>query len=228
MHPAGSVIIFTTLSGMGFGLMIVLGADIVPLHRGFMPAIFVAIALACGGLIASTFHLGNPQRAWRAFSQWRSSWLSREGLLSVATLLLFATYAYTGIFANGPAQMLGYLAAIVSAATVFATAMIYAQLKTVPRWHTFLTPLCYFLFALAGGLLWALLLGSVAGDELPWSWFAALLALGAAWCAKIIWWARADRMGLAAAGSAPQSATGLYGEAILLEAPHPAHTCPLQ
>ena len=52
---------------------------------------FAALALALAaitvGLLSSTLHLGHPERAWRAFSQWRSSWLSREGVLALATYL---------------------------------------------------------------------------------------------------------------------------------------------
>ena len=44
--------------------------------------ILIAYALASGGLIASTFHLGHPERAIKAFTQWRSSWLSREAWLA--------------------------------------------------------------------------------------------------------------------------------------------------
>ncbi len=87
MHPAPSVILFTTLSGLGFGLLILLGLGY-PSVTGWTAFVFFAIAyvLAVGGLLFSTFHLGHPERALKAFSQWRSSWLSREGWLAVATL----------------------------------------------------------------------------------------------------------------------------------------------
>ena len=77
MHPAPSVIVFTTLSGLGFGLLFWLGLGL-PTVTGWVAFAFFAIAyaLAVGGLMASTFHLGHPERAWKAFSQWRSSWLS--------------------------------------------------------------------------------------------------------------------------------------------------------
>jgi DMSO reductase anchor subunit len=78
MHPAPSVIIFSTFSGMGFGLLIFLGFGM-PDVTGFSAFAFFTIAylLAVGGLISSTFHLGRPARALKAFSQWRTSWLSR-------------------------------------------------------------------------------------------------------------------------------------------------------
>ena len=93
MHPAPSVILFTTLSGLGFGLLIFLGLGM-PNVTGLTALIFFAIAygLAVGGLLASTFHLGHPERALKAFSQWRSSWLSREGICAVAALMVMAIY----------------------------------------------------------------------------------------------------------------------------------------
>ncbi len=86
MHPAGSVIIFTVASGLGFGLLTWLGLGL-PNTVGW--AAFWHYCLAYGfsllGLLSSTFHLGNPQRFLKAFSQWRTSWLSREGVISVST-----------------------------------------------------------------------------------------------------------------------------------------------
>ena len=79
MHPAPSVIIFTSLSGLGFGLLTFLGFGM-PAPTGLVAFVFFAIAylLAVGGLVASTFHLGHPERAIKAFTQWKTSWLSRE------------------------------------------------------------------------------------------------------------------------------------------------------
>ncbi|MDH3582039.1 MAG: dimethyl sulfoxide reductase anchor subunit, partial [Hyphomicrobiales bacterium] len=100
MHPAYSVILLTTASGAGYGLLILLSLygllGFVPAGRWLGFAGFgVAFALITIGLLASTFHLGRPERAWRAFSQWRSSWLSREGVLATMT------YVPTGLFALG-------------------------------------------------------------------------------------------------------------------------------
>ena len=92
MHPAYSVIAFTTASGAGFGLLIwlallgMLGS--VPPDSGLgLVGVASALALITAGLLSSTAHLGRPERAWRAFSQWRTSWLSREGVLAVATYI---------------------------------------------------------------------------------------------------------------------------------------------
>ena len=154
MNPAPSVIIFTSLSGLGFGLMFFLGFGM-PAVTGWVAFafFFVAYALAVGGLLASTLHLGNPQRAMKAFSQWRTSWLSREGVSAVLTLLVMAVYATGLIFFDKDLQIVGWIAALLSLLTVFTTSKIYNQLKTVPRWHMPLTPVLFLTYALAGGAL---------------------------------------------------------------------------
>ena len=79
MHPAYSIIVFTTLSGLGYGLAVVLGLGFLdPASLSTKIAYVVSIGLIGIGLSSSLLHLGNPQRAWRALSQWRSSWLSRS------------------------------------------------------------------------------------------------------------------------------------------------------
>ncbi len=102
MHPAPSVIVFTVLSGLGFGFLAMLGFGVVrPTGLGAIPAYGLGYALAVGGLLASTFHLGRPERALRAFTQWRTSWLSREGWTSVAALLLTAVVALRAVGGGG-------------------------------------------------------------------------------------------------------------------------------
>lgn len=224
MHPAISVIFFTVTSGAGFGLIALLGLGW-PMRDGFLPAFLVALlagGLAAAGLISSTFHLGHPERAWRAFSQWRSSWLSREGVLAVATLLLFAVYSLTWMFAGLRLAALGYVIAALALATVLATGMIYASLKTIPQWYGALTPLCYLAFSLASA---ALLAGAVgAGSDLRGigvAWIG-LAALAVAWAIKLAWWRRAGAIGFSATGSNTGTATGLdkLGKVRLLERPH--------
>ena len=177
MHPAPSVIAFTTFSGLGFGLLFWLGLDTTP-PTGWVAFVFwlMAYVMAVGGLLASTFHLGRPERAIKAFSQWRSSWLSREGIAAVFTLIVMALYGFGLVFFGTALQPLGYLGALGALATVFTTSMIYAQMKTVPRWNTGLTPTMFLTMSLAGGALlkgyttMALLLMIVAGIVLVMTW----------------------------------------------------------
>ncbi|MEI4235228.1 dimethyl sulfoxide reductase anchor subunit family protein [Roseovarius sp. D22-M7] len=211
MHPAPSVIVFTTLSGLGFGVLIWLGLGLPPVTGGVAFAFFaIAYGLAVGGLIASTLHLGHPERAWKAFSQWRSSWLSREGVCAVAALIVMAIYGAGLVFFDARLAALGWLGAVLSLATVFTTAMIYAQLRTVPRWNTLLTPALLLVISLAGG---ALLAGQVS---------AALVLFPVAAALQILWWVRGDRA-LATSGTDMATATGL-GDAGTVRAFEPPHT----
>jgi DMSO reductase anchor subunit len=154
MHPALSVIFFTTLSGAGYGLLawaalasLADGAS----ARALLVSTLLALVLASAGLLASFWHLGKPMRAWRAFSQWRTSWLSREGVAAVLT------YVPALLFAAGIGGSATAIALVLCAlATVACTAMIYASLKPIPAWrHPLVLPgyLCFAL--LCGGLLLA-------------------------------------------------------------------------
>ena len=113
MHPSPSVIIFTSLSGLGFGLLVFLGLQM-PDVMGFFSFIFFTIGfgLAVGGLLASTFHLGRPERSLKAFKQWRSSWLSREAISAVFTLSIMAVYAIGRIFFDYDIRVLGIVGAL--------------------------------------------------------------------------------------------------------------------
>lgn len=156
MHPAPSIIVFTVFSGLGFGLLAFLGLNM-PDVSGWVLFAFFAIgyALAGGGLLASTFHLGHPERFLRAFSQWRTSWLSREAVLSVAAMGTLGIYALLAIFFDTKLGWLGAIGSALSIATVCATSMIYAQLKTVPRWNHWSTSALFLILSLAGGALLA-------------------------------------------------------------------------
>jgi DMSO reductase anchor subunit len=159
MNPAYSVILFTTASGAGYGLLALLG--LVGINHGpvssfifGLVAIVIALGLITVGLLSSTFHLGHPERAWRAFSQWRSSWLSREGVASVITYapaVLFGTTWLGIIHAPAMIRPLGLLTAIMCAISVFCTAKIYSTLRTIRAWNHPLTVPVYLAFALASG-----------------------------------------------------------------------------
>ncbi|MDF1668279.1 MAG: dimethyl sulfoxide reductase anchor subunit [Roseovarius sp.] len=210
MHPAPSVIVFTTLSGLGFGLLFWLGLGM-PSVTGWSAFAFFVIAyvLAVGGLISSTFHLGHPERAMKAFTQWRTSWLSREGVVSVAALLVMAGFGAGLVFMSANWAVLGWLGALLSLLTVYCTAMIYGQLKTVPRWKQPLTPVLLLTISLAGG---ALLAGQVS---------YALILLPLAGVVQVAWWVMGDKA-LVESGSNLSTATGLGqpGQVRAFEPPH--------
>jgi DMSO reductase anchor subunit len=209
MRPAWSIIFFTTISGLGLGLAgwIVLGLLPLMTSASVMGVGIGTLALIGVGLISSTFHLGHPERAWRALSQWRSSWLSREGVLAVIVMAGLAGWfavAYRGgyvpLWANLALLVLIYV-------TVYATSMIYASLKTVARWHHPLTPVCYLMFAAAGGLLVTLALLAILRLPITAALAqAAIVLMLSAWGVKLAWWRLA---GMAKQAGSIESATGL-------------------
>jgi DMSO reductase anchor subunit len=220
MHPAPSIIFFTTASGLGYGLAALLGLGVLdPAAASTGIAYLLALALIAGGLLSSTLHLGNPQRAWRALTQWRSSWLSREGVMAILTFIPLVISAWAALFGHSYLPLAGAIGVALCAVTVYCTAMIYASLKSVQAWNTRLTPACYLLFAAAGGSTLATFFAlSAAGAVRPLA-FAAIVLISAAWIVKLRW---RDRLLAMKSLSTPESATGLgsIGTVSLLERPH--------
>ncbi|MEO0380954.1 MAG: DmsC/YnfH family molybdoenzyme membrane anchor subunit [Pseudomonadota bacterium] len=210
MHPAPSVIFFTVFSGAGFGLLTFLGLGY-PSVTGFtaFAFFFIAYLAAVGGLISSTFHLGHPERALKAFTQWRSSWLSREGWCAVVALITMALYGAGLVFFDQRWGLLGLIGAVFSVLTVFTTSMIYTQLKTIPRWNSPLTPVMFLSYSFSAGAL-------LTGQE-PW----AIILLLIAGTTQIALWAQGDGA-LASSGTTLATATGLgpRGDVRAFEPPH--------
>jgi DMSO reductase anchor subunit len=214
MHPALSVIFFTTLSGAGYGLLA--WAALAALTgqapaRPLLASVALALVLSTLGLLASLFHLGKPGRAWRAFSQWRTSWLSREGVAAVLTATVAVALGaalLTGmpgamasgapVHLNGLGFAVALLAFLGAGVTVYCTAMIYASLKPIPAWRHRLVPIVYLLFAaFTGGVLFRALAEGVAAGAtvlpVPLIVFALLLAVF-----KLLYWRDIDRTPLPA------------------------------
>ncbi|GHC11257.1 dimethyl sulfoxide reductase anchor subunit family protein [Thermomonas carbonis] len=232
MNPAFSVLIFTTLSGAGLGLWTWLGLRIAlgePPRDfqalGWILLLFYAGIAVALGLLASFWHLGKPLRAWRAFSQWRTSWLSREGVLAVATFVPAAALLLMLSEGTGPGRtdmgvrVMAGAVALLSLATIACTAMIYASLKPIPAWRHRLVVPGYILFALlTGGLPMLLSTWPGAGGfdgTLPWLLAAIALVL---LVLKLAYWRDIDRSPL------PQSrgdAIGLpHRKPSVFERPH--------
>jgi DMSO reductase anchor subunit len=220
MHPAPSIILFTVASGLGYGLAAMLGLGLLdPAATATKAAHLLALALIAGGLLSSTLHLGNPQRAWRAVSQWRSSWLSREGVMAIATFAPLTLAAALALFAGRSSLPLGLVGVAMALATVYCTAMIYASLRTVEAWATPLTPACYLALSLAGGAILATLFAASGGSDPRLPAMLGLVLLPAASALKLAWRRRKDAL---VPASTPESATGLggIGKVRLLERPH--------
>jgi len=242
MHPAFSVIFFTVVSGSGYGLLFLIAAALAldPLAvdpRVALLALGIGAAFAAAGLTSSLLHLGQPQRAWRALSQWRSSWLSREGVAAIVSfvpLLLLAglLWHYADRLALPRLErhvvpilrMIAVLLASAAAVTVFCTARIYTSLKTIPAWHNAYVLPGYLLLGLLGGacLFW-LLDAAVGTGSAPWLRRALPLLVGvlaiAGGLLKLAYWRHIETTPMA---STPESATGLgrFGTVRSVEAPH--------
>ncbi|MBF0255115.1 MAG: dimethyl sulfoxide reductase anchor subunit [Gammaproteobacteria bacterium] len=209
MHPAFSVIFLTTLIGVGQGLFLALftaqlyalaGLLEVQIAPDFYAAgSLVALVFLALGLLASFFHLGHPERAWRAAAMWRTSWLSREvialpiamGLIALYGLLHFLEWT-APLFSLGEglavdaSLIIGVLATLAVFALFVCTGMIYACLRFLQEWHSPLTVINFTLFGIASGFLAAAVLAAwevngqangLAGFFAGWALVATTLAL---------------------------------------------------
>jgi DMSO reductase anchor subunit len=177
MHPAFSVIFFTVVSGAGYGLLTLLAVfhvfGLAPMSANtVLTGGVIAVILFTAGLMASSFHLANPKNAWRAWSRFKTSWLSREAVFAMAVYPFAVLYLF-GVWLQGVEiqlffAVMGILAAVLSVITVFATGMIYGCLKTIRQWNTALTPANYILLGMAlGGLLLATVTAYDGGYKAP-------------------------------------------------------------
>lgn len=227
MHPAYSVILFTTASGAGYGLLFWLAMlatfdDLPASWQLGLSGFGTAFALISVGLLSSTAHLGRPERAWRAFSQWRSSWLSREGVAAVVTFVPFALFAFAWLVLDsnrGWWTPVALLTAAMSMVTVWCTGMIYQSLPTIRAWSQPLVTPLYVVFSLTtGAALMLLLLRLFGHDAEDFCWLTVVL-LAAALLGKRVYWAMVDAQ---PRDLTPGKATGLerFGIVRALEPPH--------
>ena len=185
-------------------------------------ALLIAVLLTVGGLASSVFHLGRPERAWRAFSQWRSSWLSREGVFAVLTMMTAAGFGIGwALFGatDGLTGLCGILAAGLAAVTIYCTGMIYASLRPIHQWYNHWVVPNYLVLALMSGCL---VLDFLIRFWPAHYWGIALqtsVVVLAAWWMKERYWRSIDTT---SARSTVVSATSLgsRGGVRMLEAPH--------
>jgi DMSO reductase anchor subunit len=204
MHPAFSVIFLTTLIGAAQGLFLALftaqsyaAFKLLPqpdAHAFYGQGSLLALALAALGLGASFFHLGHPERAWRAASQWRTSWLSREVIVLPAFMGVVFLYGLAhwlewhpvlttlpGGLPVDPTAILGVAGTVLAFALFVCTAMIYACLKFLAEWHTPLTVANYILLGGASGFTLAAAFATHTAPELVGflaGWAAIITAVG--------------------------------------------------
>jgi len=174
MHPAFSVIFLTTLIGVGQGLFLALYTgqlysviQVLPVQDspGFYGyGSLLALVFLIAGLLASFFHLGHPERAWRSAAKWKTSWLSREVIVLPAFMGLTFIYAMVHINGWNPvlfafsedfivdlSLFIGAINTVLAFSLFICTAMIYACIKFVQEWSTPLTVVNYTLLGMASG-----------------------------------------------------------------------------
>ncbi len=226
MNPAPSIVVFTTASGAGYGMLFWLAVlrplGVLPEGAAFgLIALGLAVFLISVGLLASTAHLGRPERAWRALSQWRSSWLSREGVAALLTFLPVALFGLGLLLGWGTGtHLIGLLAAAGAVATVYCTGMIYASLKPIRQWRHPLVVQGYLLLAGFSGATILAMTAAWWGQAAAPALLAALLAV-LGFLTKRAYWRDIDAP--APAGSPTiESATGLgsIGRTRPLDPPH--------
>lgn len=254
MRPTFSLLFFTVLSGAGYGVLFLVGLALVlgvepsaslptdafsfasraamvfaEARLAMAAALLAGSALAGAGLLCSVGHLGRPLRAWRAFSQWRTSWLSREGVMSVLTFLPVAALlvllwrdrdAAIGSFA---VRIAAALLCVGAAATTVCTANIYASLKTIRAWHDRLVVPGYLGLGLYSGALCLTALAMIGAPSARWAmplWIAnAVILAPCAAALKLFYWRTIDA---APARPDTETATGLahLGHVSSFEQPH--------
>jgi len=184
MRPAWSVIFFTVSSGAGLGLLAILAlmrllaVHVVP-DGTALPLLALGLALTTAGFCSSTFHLANPKNAWRSAARFRTSWLSREAVLAVALYPVALLYGWTIWSGSGGMlqSLVGPLLAALAVVVMYSTGMIYACLKTIPRWNHGLVPAGYVALGLYSGTLAALpVIAAKSGGPVPVALALALLA----------------------------------------------------
>ena len=205
MHPALSVILLTTLIGVGQGLFLALYTgqvysliQLIPMQesqRFYANGAAVSLAFLIAGLIASFFHLGRPERAWRSATRWRTSWLSREVIVLPIMMALVFTYAVIHYFGwtqplfTLPGDMpidasliVGALGTLAAFALFLSTVMIYASIRFLQEWASPLTVINYTLLGGASGFTLAAAFSAYLGLDLVgfFGWWAVVLTLAAA------------------------------------------------
>ena len=172
MHPAFSILFFTTLSGVAQGLVALLAFAALaglPLSPAFvLQALTVAEVLLLAGLASSFLHLGHKMRAWRAVLMWRTSWMSREVIVLPAFIGLVGLWWIT-LFLSLSAPWVKALPVLVLLGTFglwYCTAMIYACLRFIQEWAHGLTIVNFTLIGLSSGMVLACALAAMAGETL--------------------------------------------------------------
>lgn len=205
MRPDFSVLLLTTLIGAGQGLFLALFtvqlyalAAVLPApdgHAFYAHGSLLALVFLVGGLVASFFHLGRPERAWRTATKWRTSWLSREVIVLPALMGVVFLYGVAHLLGWKPVVLtlpsglaldatvgLGVAGTLLAFALYLCTAMIYACLPFLREWASPLTVANYTLLGGASGFTLAAAFSAWTAPEVTHflaGWALVITLLGA-------------------------------------------------
>jgi sulfite dehydrogenase (quinone) subunit SoeC len=189
MKPAFSVIFLTTLIGAAQGLFLALytaevfhlgNLSVIDKQQFFPLCTLVALVLTVLGVIASFFHLGHPERAWRSAAMWRTSWLSREVIALPLFMLGLVLYGGTHFLGYHGTVLIGAVTVVACLALFVCTAMIYVTIRFLQEWASPLTLVNYLLLGCASGLTLATVLAAISDTDTlirPFALGAAVLIL---------------------------------------------------
>lgn len=156
-----SLIFFTVLAQTAVGGYLLIGARaLVQGHdeeklNSYKVPMFILWALMGLGFMFSTTHLGSPLRAFNAFNQLGSAWLSNEvffgaAFFAVGGLQWLLSVVKKGGVAIQKALMVG--AMVLGVIFMYAMINVY-MINTVPTWDNIYTPLSFIMTIVVGGLL---------------------------------------------------------------------------
>jgi sulfite dehydrogenase (quinone) subunit SoeC len=220
MHPAFSILFFTTLIGIGQGIVVVLSLWVLtgrPIAPGILTtSLLIAAVLLTGGLAASFLHLGHKMRAWRAIAMWRTSWMSREVILLPLYIALVALWCLVSALRPdyGFQTLLPALCLVASFLLWYCTAMIYACLKFIQEWASKFTIANFVLIGISSGLVFTCAIAAVFNAD-HMTFTLGPLALIATLIALIVRWASVERNLKIKHLSNLQSATGIKASKIV-------------
>ncbi|OED62425.1 dimethylsulfoxide reductase [Vibrio splendidus ZS-139] len=156
-----SLIFFTVLAQTAVGGYLLIGARALVLGHdeeklnSYKVPMFILWALMGLGFMFSTTHLGSPLRAFNAFNQLGSAWLSNEVFFGAAFFAIGGLQWLLSVLKKGGVAIqkaLTVAAMVLGAIFMYAMINVY-MINTVPTWDNIYTPLSFIMTMVVGGLL---------------------------------------------------------------------------
>ena len=223
MHPSKSIIFFTVFSGTGYGILLCLSCLAILTDINFdnnfkLFLMITSFVFISSGLLSSTLHLGHPERAWRSFSQWKSSWLSREGLAAIITFLPLIIFYLLWYLDNFFYVYFLHSTSILCLITIYCTGQMYATLKTIPAWNNILVTPIYTINAICMGALTVYCFTRFYEFEISYLYHLTIASLTLCLFMKLIYWYIISKKTISTANSA--TGLGKDNNISLFESPH--------